>query len=206
MKKQCSAPGCAHPERYRQRGLCGMHYQRLWKHGAVDARDHRLDRRPVSERFWEKVAQRGASECWPWLAGTVRGYGYLQRGGRRGGRVLAHRLSWEIHRGPVPDGLLVLHACDNPPCVNPAHLFLGTQGDNHADMTAKGRGYSTFREHPEITRGEANNHAKLNADQVREIRRLAAAGWSRPSIARRFGVTRQNVRCIVTGQTWRHVA
>lgn len=200
----CSFADCF--RRVQARGLCNKHYQRFWKHGDA-SRDQRSDRRPLADRFWEKVDRRGPRECWPWKSrSNVRGYGYLQRGGRNGGRILAHRLSWELHRGSIPDGLEVCHECDNPPCCNPAHLFLGTQADNNADAVAKGRARFTFAERPELTSGEANVHAKLTAQRVNEIRALRAAGLSQREIAERFGVTRQNIRAIVRKLTWRNAS
>lgn len=96
---------------------------------------------PFGTRFWAKVDRSG--ECWEWIGKpTTHGYGRLERapqGQRRGAPVYAHRASWELHYGPIPEGLNVLHHCDNPPCVRPTHLFLGTHLDNMADMFAKGR-------------------------------------------------------------------
>lgn len=92
--------------------------------------------RPVEVRFWEKVVK--GPGCWSWTSSTSEkgGYGFLSD---RGEKVYAHRLSWELHRGPIPVGLWVLHSCDNPPCCNPEHLFLGTRTDNMQDAARKGR-------------------------------------------------------------------
>lgn len=94
---------------------------------------------PIEKRFWEKVKKASNDECWLWLGGkTYGGYGVIGSGGRHG-LIRAHRLSWEIANSKIPEGLWVLHKCDNPPCVNPKHLFLGTQSDNMNDCIAKGR-------------------------------------------------------------------
>lgn len=96
--------------------------------------------KPIAERFWPKVDKSG--ECWVWTASRDRtGYGKFGRGGGKRGWTKASRVSWEIHFGPVPDGLWVLHRCDNPPCVRPDHLFLGTCGDNNRDTASKGRAW-----------------------------------------------------------------
>lgn len=195
---RCCIAGCGRPILRRKHQLCSVHYQRWWKHGDATHPDRRLQRRPLEARFWEKVRRGAADECWIWTARSkVRGYGYLQRGGRHGGRVLAPRLSWELHFGPISVGLEVCHRCDNPPCVNPAHLFLGTHAVNMADAAAKGRIWHRGE------RGEDNVTAKLTWDQVREIRRRRAAGETMRSIASAFGVTRQNVRFIVRAITWK---
>lgn len=104
----------------------------------------------------------------------------------------AHRYAWVRANGPIPDGLFVLHRCDNPPCVNPGHLFLGTHADNMADMVAKGR--QAF-----------HGHSSLREPDVREIRRLVAGGVRQAKVAEMFGVARQTVGRIVLRQRWGHV-
>lgn len=101
------------------------------------------------ERFWAKVNVAGPHDCWEWTAGTDRaGYGRISLGGRGDRRLVgAHRASWQIVNGPIPDGLFVLHSCDNPPCVNPQHLRVGTNADNMADMVVRGRDPRKQRTH-----------------------------------------------------------
>ena len=110
-------------------------------------------RTPVSERFWTKVEK--SDGCWKWLGAKTSGYGYLSAGGRGSGVVRAHRLSYEIHHGPIPDGLLVRHKCDNPECVNPEHLEVGTHADNTMDMMLRKRHHTQSKTH--CLRGHAYN-------------------------------------------------
>ena len=100
--------------------------------------------RLLSERFWSKVDKQGSTECWPWTASVVKNLGYGQFG--MGGTMMrSHRVAWELSNGPIPAGMFVLHKCDNPPCCNPQHLFIGTQTDNMQDALAKGRhGHGTI--------------------------------------------------------------
>lgn len=152
----------------------------------------------LAERFWEKVDKRGPDECWEWQAAhSPRGYGVIRA--RENGNMFAHRVSWELHNGPIPKGLHVCHHCDNPPCVNPAHLFLGTDADNVADMLAKGR-----ESHAGL-RGEQHGMAKLTDASVIEIRARLKNGENRGALARQFGVSHDNIRLIDRGKTWRHL-
>lgn len=155
-----------------------------------------------TERFWSKVDRRGDDECWPWKASRIwNGYGQFSAGGRGGGMLLAHRVMYELHCGPIPPGLCVCHTCDVRDCVNPRHLFLGTKRDNTRDMMQKGR-----QRLPD-PRGEANGRAKVTTAQVREIRALYATGeHTEQAIAARYGLSRSHAGNIARGATWSHVA
>ena len=151
-----------------------------------DARRFRPDPPPPAVRFWPRV--RKSLGCWEWAGRrSRRGYGEFDVDG---GRVAAHRMAWQLARGPIPDGLLVCHHCDNPACVRPDHLFLGTQADNMCDMAAKGRhGYPRGEDHPS---------ARLSNVDAAEIRRLyRAGGVTQDALARHFGVCQSHVSRIV---------
>jgi len=149
-------------------------------------------KRTLEERFWEKVDKKGPDDCWEWTAGKLsRGYGRIKINGKE---QYAHRVSWELANGPIPDGMCVLHRCDNPSCVNPAHLFLGTQGDNVYDMHQKGRA-------PDL-RGERNGRARISREDVHKIREMISQGISQTNIARQYEVTKQEINNINTGVSW----
>ena len=147
--------------------------------------------RPLRERFGEKYVVRDDG-CWEWTAARhEKGYGIIGVGGSRTSR--AHRVSWQLHRGPIPAGKLVCHSCDNPACVNPAHLFIGTAKDNSQDMLSKGRCRLPNN------RGERASWAKLTAAQARDIatRRMSARRF-----ANLYGVSRSAVFRIWEGKNW----
>lgn len=148
---------------------------------------------PVAERFWPKV-QKG-EDCWRWLGSTtLKGYGSFWDGQRL---RPAHAVAYELMVGPIPLGLDCCHSCDNPPCVRPDHLFLGTRRENLQDMSRKGRS----------TRGEKDAMAKLSTGQVEAIRaRYAAGGVYQREIAAEYGVSRSLISAILVRRAWQHVA
>lgn len=148
--------------------------------------------------FWDRVIPEPNTGCWLWLGGSVRaGYGHFPLRGRM---VLAHRFAWAEAHGPVPPGLFVCHRCDNPPCCNPAHLFLGTARDNMRDKDAKGRGRYVGAHSP--LRGERHPRAKLTWEAVASIRERHAAGAAIRGLARGFGVSQKAIQKIVRGEHW----
>jgi|SRR5262252_1681200 len=151
---------------------------------------------PLDARFWAQVDSRGSSDCWLWTGWKPNGYGVITSGGSWPFRqIAAHRFSWELHRGPIPAGLCVLHHCDTPACVNPAHLFLGTRSDNSADKVAKNR----------VPRGSVLPQAKITEADVIEIRARVANGERQRDLALAFGLDQSSISHIVSQRTWRHV-
>ncbi len=156
---------------------------------------------PFDERF-ESYIRRGDG-CWEWQGPRhSAGYGQINR---RDKVLLAHRVSYEKFVGPIPDDMDVCHTCDNPPCVNPVHLFLGTAADNLRDAARKGRMGRSGRP------GELNHAARLTEEAVRVIRlepRVDGETENRvvARLAKRFGVSRPTVHAVRSGKTWRHVA
>jgi len=184
-ENKCSYLGCRSSAV--KLGFCPAHHEELC---------HRVRRAPyrtADDRYWEKVEQRGPDECWEWRgARTNNGYGRFLHI-----RVIqASHAAWLVEHGFLPpDGMEVCHTCDNPGCVNPRHLFLGTRNDNMADMAQKGRGAV----------GERVHGAKLTAAEVRAMKRLISMGVRQSKLATAFGVSRATVSFIASGDRWGHV-
>lgn len=171
--------------------------------------------RSPEHRLWSRIRIEG--ECWVWTGHRLpRGYGKIRWNGTE---VYVHRLAYTLVVGPLQDGQLACHHCDNPPCVSAdadpdvSHLFAGSNADNLADAAQKGRMRSGdqhgLRLHPEAVRaprGERNGTARLTEDQVREIRtRYAAGGVSIPKLSQEFGVSRTQIHSIIHRRKWAHV-
>lgn len=160
---------------------------------------------PLEERLWSRADRSGGPDaCWPWLGYRMaRGYGRVGANGKRAQST--HRVVWEALNGPIPAGLCVLHSCDNPPCVNPAHLWLGSFADNNRDRAAKGRSNRDMSMR-RPTRGEMVNTARLTAAHVRTIRlRYAAGGITQLGLAEAYGVHEPAIYKIISRRTWAHV-
>jgi hypothetical protein len=144
------------------------------------------------ERFWSNV--RKTDHCWEWTACLSQdGYGHFGAVAFKEKR--AHRVAWTLANGPITGGLQVCHKCDNPKCVNPEHLFLGTQADNMQDAARKG--------HRNL--GELNTHSRLTKEQVISIRAEFANGETQKALARKYGVWPYSIRSIVDNITWKHI-
>lgn len=177
------------------------------------------------DRFWRSFVPAELDSCWVWrktVAST--GYGFFPIKGKYFG---AHRVSWIVFRGQIQNGLWVLHKCDNPTCVNPNHLFLGTPADNTADMVSKGRqargerhrsvtspetlawgDKNGMRKHPEaVRRGMAAMNHKLSDEDVRDIKSRIASGKHGigAALAREYGVSQEKISQIKLNKSWRHI-
>jgi hypothetical protein len=163
----------------------------------MDREDHR--------RFWEKVNKSG--NCWEWTAATFTqmGYGEFWLNGNK----YAHRVSWQIHNGEIPEGELVLHHCDNPVCVNPSHLYLGDASDNMQDMAKRSENAGMFKEghdrgkETRFEPGHESPHRKLTQEQADKIReRYKKGGVTYSELGDEYGVTKNTIMNIIKGRTY----
>lgn len=163
---------------------------------------HRRKSLPLSVRLWSRVdMSAGHDGCWPWQASTnAGGYGQIrlepEGNAIRGAKTTAHRVAWLLTRGTIPDGLHVCHSCDNPSCVNPLHLWLGTHAENLSDMKAKGR----------AARGDRSGTAKLNSQQVSIIKRLLLLDCcSAVELSTLLKVSTATIDSIRNNKSWKHI-
>lgn len=196
MKGVCEFEGCERPKHGST--YCNGHYRQL-KQGKElkPLRILYLASSGMSEleRFMKRVAVGKPDECWEWTASRKKNW-YGNWRGVDGKTEGAHRSAWRLMRGPVPGGLFVLHRCDNPICVNPCHLFLGTQGDNLGDMHQKGRAGTKAR------KGQKHGMSKLTDEQAKQI---MESKLSPKELAEKFGVSRSAIYHIREGYTWKHL-
>lgn len=150
---------------------------------------------PYTERFFKYIGRKTPTGCIPWTGATTKGYGVIGRGRAGLGNIYATRVAYEIAYGTFSDQLNVCHHCDNPLCVNPSHLFLGTQAENMKDMTVKGR----------RAIGDMLPQTRLDEEKVALIKLNIIAGITHPEIANRYGISQSAVSLIALGKRWRHV-
>lgn len=153
---------------------------------------HAQRSKPLEQRFWEKVDRKGDNECWEWQAYTCPSTGYGKFGVGHPKVIGAHRYSYELHHGAIPPGMVIMHSCDNPKCVNPNHLSAGTDADNLRDMVKKGRSSA----------GEKCGTAKLSEANVVDIRERYARGEKTAKLVDEFKVSRHQISSICTGRFW----
>lgn len=146
------------------------------------------------KRNYEKFVVKIQNDCWKWNGSTSSGYGNFCYKGKI---IKAHRASWILHNGSIPESMFVLHKCDIKSCTNPEHLFLGDNTDNMRDMASKGR--------TGVSLGEKNPASVLTVQQVIEIKKLLEMGINVPRLSKDFKVSKSTIGCIKYGVTWKHV-
>lgn len=194
----CDVTDCPQ-EDYYARGWCRTHYHKWFTHGdplyVSKNRPKGLSLREAVEWYtWTEVEGPLDTPCWEWPGATRKeGHGYFRWGGKN---VLVHRAAYEAWVGPIPEGQIVRHLCDNPPCYNPEHLRAGTHLDNFNDMISRGR---------ERMFGEHHHNSVLNKDSVLEILGRYEGGETQTALAEEFGVGSSSIHKIVVGKSWKKV-
>lgn len=190
--KTCSMQGCV--KNVHARGICNTHYKNLHKHGKLLNIEHKINRDTPKEKLLALVQKNKKTGCWEWKGARIGNNGY-GRMFHKGEQMPAHRWAWIIFRGEITEGHSVCHHCDNPICVNPEHLFVGTHAENMRDMAGKGRHNGP--------KGEDHYNAILNANQVKEIR--CRRGEPTKRLANEYGCSPDNILRIWNRKTWRTV-
>lgn len=195
----CKIDGCDLPNV--AKSMCDRHYTRLRRHGDPSVTLRTPRDADLAERLeytgWTEILRRpDLGPCWEWNGfRTKTRYGQISVGDSK--KTHASRIAYIAWVGPIEDGQFACHHCDNPPCINPAHLFAGTPKDNSEDCANKGR----------IPHGERQWGHKLTEDEVRTIRAAYATGMStQAAMARRYGVSTSNINAVIHGKTWARVA
>ena len=188
MVNECSVEGCKLESS--ARGWCKKHYSCWYRTGSLVLKGKII--KSLEEKLMENYMPIPESGCWIWTACVdERGYGYVRSNGRM---MRTHRASWLIHNGQIPKGLCVLHKCEVPSCINPNHLFLGTQQDNIKDMDNKGRRKSL--------KGESNHKAKLTESDIREIRKSTD---NNKNDSKKYGVLPWAISKVKNRDSWKHI-
>ena len=192
--KLCAIDGCF--RKYKGNGFCELHNNR-WKKSGDPLKRYSIDK-PDSydiDRFYSKTILNEKTRCLEWIGSKIpKGYGQFRFNGKS---RRAHRFIYEFHHGVIPDGMLVLHKCDNPSCCEISHLFLGTNDENMKDMVNKGRSWKP--------KGELSPFTKLTDAIVKEIKKDIFAGMINKEIQEKYDVSQTVVSLIKNNKTWTHV-
>ena len=189
--KVCKIDRC--DKKHAGHGFCSKHLNAYNKKNAIP-----IDNEIMKSFLYSKITVNIKTNCHEWILGKNRGYGCFKKNGIV---YAAHRVSYEVHNNVIPDGMFVCHHCDNPKCINPEHLFLGTNQDNMIDMRKKGRGNTNW-----IKSGEEQYASKLKDEDIKTIRKMINDGVFLKVIAKKFNVCLMTISNIKRNKIWRHVA